>query len=93
VLFCTWATSQTAAAALQQPGYSSNRRALTQAPAAAAKEKTQFDSAFAALFGLPEGKLIRDIYMTTFGTMTDPNIRSKFQGLLALANVSSLTTG
>jgi hypothetical protein len=42
------------------------------------------------MFGLPEAKLIRDTYMTTFGTMSDPNLRARFQGLIALGTVSAL---
>jgi hypothetical protein len=89
VLCCTCGTSPTAAAPQQQPGYSSIRRALTQAPAPAAKEKPQFDSVFAAMLGLPEGKVIRDTYLNTFGTMSDPTTRAKFQSLLNLATVSA----
>jgi hypothetical protein len=89
VLCCTWAISQAAATPQQQLGYSSHRRALAQAPVAPVKEKPKFESAFAALFGLPEGKLIRDIYMYTFGAMSDPNIRSKFQPVIALGTVSA----
>eukprot|EP00883_Tetradesmus_obliquus_P009276 jgi/Sobl393_1/20071/SZX62598.1 len=81
------------AAAQLQPGHSSSknspRRALLQAPAAAAggaAAKAQFENAFAAMLGLPEGKVIRDTYLNTFGTMSDPSMRLKFQGLLTLAS-------
>ncbi|WIA44519.1 hypothetical protein OEZ86_007258 [Tetradesmus obliquus] len=84
--------SSTAAAQLQ-PGHSSSRnsprRALLQAPAAAAggaAAKAQFENVFAAMLGLPEGKVIRDTYLNTFGTMSDPSMRLKFQGLLTLAS-------
>ncbi|WIA24022.1 hypothetical protein OEZ85_013642 [Tetradesmus obliquus] len=84
--------SSTAAAQLQ-PGPSSSknspRRALLQAPAAAAggaAAKPQFENGFAAMLGLPEGKVIRDTYLNTFGTMSDPSMRLKFQGLLTLAS-------
>lgn len=43
------------------------------------------------MLGLPEGKVIRDTYLNTFGTMSDPSMRLKFQGLLTLASVSGGT--
>jgi hypothetical protein len=91
VLCCIWCRSE--AAAQLQPGESrkSSRRqtrVLTQAPAAAPKANPQFESAFSAMLGLPEGKVIRDTYLNTFGTMSDPNMRAKFQGILTLATVS-----
>jgi hypothetical protein len=44
------------------------------------------------MLGLPEGKVIRDTYLTTFGTMSDPSTRAKFQGLLTLATVRAYHT-
>jgi hypothetical protein len=88
VLCLAWGASQTAAAPQQQPGYSSNRRSLAQAPPAA-KAKPQFESVFEAMLDLPEGKVVRDTYLNTFGTMSDPTTRAKFQSLLTLATVSA----
>jgi hypothetical protein len=39
------------------------------------------------MLGLPEGKVIRDTYLNTFGTMSNPDLRAKFQGMLTLATV------
>jgi hypothetical protein len=85
-------SSQTAAAQLQPAAGRSSRRALAQAPPAAAQDKPQYEHVFAAVLAMPEGKVVKDFYMDTYGMLINPDLRAKFQGLLTLGTVRATPT-